>query len=631
MLVGQVLQERYHLVARVHGNADRDTYVALGKLAAPDGDNARIQYILKHFHPPAAQGGPIIEKRLQTAARLQQFNQLSPQMPQLLQYWLEEDQFFVVYEYIDSQNLIGELSGQTEHQVMSLLAEVMEILHPLHQQQIAHGNLHPAQLSRRMTAVSIPAARQDAEPSPPEPLDNPDQRQLILTDVGSLAFTDRQTLGAPHLLDVDMQALGQLAIHSLSRIGEPPEAWRSHTTPQFLALIDRLCADRPPALIEAWVELGKLMQQVLADRPTPIATGNPTAIHTQMDRHLLQGNAPGAIAECTKLIALEPKPLHFHNRGIIYSQELHDYQQAIQDFDTALSLKPDLAHAYKNRAYAHWQLGHLVEAIADYDQSLERLPNLAVVYWERALVHQEMGELPAALADLNQFLIYNPYHGEAYLRRGNLQELRGELALAVADCDQAIACNPAVPAAYFQRGNLRASQQEYTLAIADYSQSLALDAQFAPAYQRRGAIYYQQGEVEKARYDYLQAIGLAPSAALYYQYGLMADDRRMALDSFDRALALEPHRTKIYCQRAAIFQQEGQLDRALADYDRALEFEPESIEALCGRGVVRQKLADYGGASSDYQRAAHLYLDRGQQQDYERLLRVLESLQKAMF
>jgi tetratricopeptide (TPR) repeat protein len=630
MLVGQVLQERYHLVARVHGNADRDTYVALDKSAAPNGDNTRVQYILKHFRPPTEQGGPMLAKRLQTAARIQQFNQLSPQMPQLLQYWLEEDQFFVVYEYIDSQNLIGELSGQTEHQVMSLLAEIMEILHPLHQQQIAHGNLHPAQLSRRMTNKTIPAKPEHSQPDTPGDTDQ-QERQLILTDVGSLAFTDRQTLGEPQLLEVDMQALGQLAVHSLSRIGEPPEVWRSRTTPQFLSLVDRLCADRPPTLLEAWLDLGKLMHQIMTDPPPPTTEEDPAAIHAQMDRHLLQGNARGAIEECTKLIALEPKPLHFHNRGIIYSQELQDYPQAIQDFDMALSLKPDLAHAYKNRAYAHWQLGHLVEAIADYDQSLEHLPNLALVYWERALVHQEMGDIPAALADLNSFLTYNPYHGEAYLRRGNLRELQGELALAVADCDQAIACNPAVAEAYFQRGNLRASQQEYPLAIADYSQSLALDAQFAPAYQRRGAIYYQQGEVDKARYDYLQAIGLAPTAALYYQYGLMADDRRMALDSFDRALALEPHRTKIYCQRAALFQQEGQLDRALADYDRALEFAPESIEALCGRGVVRQKLADYGGASSDYQRAANLYLDRGQQRDYERLLRVLESLQKAMF
>jgi tetratricopeptide (TPR) repeat protein len=631
MLVGQVLQERYHLVARVHGNADRDTYVALDKSALSTGDNAQVQYILKHFHSPAEHGGQMLEKRLQTAARIRQLNHLSPQMPQLLQYWLEEDQFFVAYEYIDSQNLLGEISSQTEHQVMSLLAEIMEILQPLHQQQIAHGNLHPAQLSRRMAEGSIP--RQNPEHSQPTPLGDPDphQRQLILTDVGSLAFTDRQTLGEPHLLDVDMQALGQLAIHSLSRIGEPPEAWRSHTTPQFLALIDQLCAERPPTLMDAWIDLGKLMHQVLANAPAPTTDPDPITIHAQIDRHLLQGNPKGAIEECTKLIALEPKPLHFHNRGIIYSQELHNYQRAIQDFDMALSLKPDLAHAYKNRAYAHWQLGHLVEAIADYDQSLEHLPNLALVYWERALVHQEIGNIPAALADLNRFLTYNPYHGEAYLRRGTLRELQGDLALAVADYDQAIAYHPAVAAAYFQRGNLRASQQEYTLAIADYSQSLALDAQFAPAYQRRGAIYYQQGEVEKARYDYLQAIGLAPSAALYYQYGLMATDRRIALDSFDHALALEPHQAKIYCQRAAIFQQQGQLDRALADYDRAVEFAPESIEALCGRGVVRQKLKDYAGASSDYQRAANLYLDQGQQRDYERLLRVLESLPKAMF
>lgn len=614
MLVGQVLQERYHLVARVHGNADRDTYVALDKSVVPDRDNAGVQYILKHFHPPTAQAESMLAKRLQTAAQIQQCNHLSPQMPQLVAYWQAAEQFFVAYEYIDSQNLTEEISGQTEYQVVALLSEMMEVLQPLHRQQIAHGNLHPAQLSRRIS-----------------------DRQLILTDLGSLAFTDRQTFGDSHLLAQDLQSLGQIAVRALTNPDEPDGFWRSRTSPQFLALVDRLCADRPPSLMEAWLDLGKLMHRFLTEQETVAALDHRTpqehlsAIHQQMDRQLLQGNGAGAIAECNKLIELDPNPLYFHNRGIIYAQELQNYQRAIQDFDTALSLKPNLAHAYKNRAYAHWQLGHLSEAIADYGESLARLPNLASVYWERAIVYQQMSDIPAALADLNQFLTYHPYHGDAYLRRGYLQSLQGELALALADCEQAIAHNPALPAAYFQRGNLRASQREYGLAIADYDQSLALDSQFAPAYQRRGAIYYQQGQVEKARYDYLQAIGLAPSAALYYQYGLMAEDRRIALDSFERALALEPQRTKVYCQRAVIFQQEGQLDRALADYDRALALEPESIEALCGRGLVRQKLADYGGARADYQRAANLYLDRNHQRDYERLLRVLESLPRATF
>jgi tetratricopeptide (TPR) repeat protein len=236
-----------------------------------------------------------------------------------------------------------------------------------------------------------------------------------------------------------------------------------------------------------------------------------------MEQKLMDGDVQGAIEEYTKLIAVQPNPLYFHNRGIIYAQKLQNYQQAIQDYNTAISLNPHLAQAYTDRAYAHWQLGSLVAAIADYDRAI------------------------------------------------------------------------------------------------------SIDPQMAPAYQRRGAIHYQQGALEQARRDYLQAIILAPSAVLYYQYGLIADDDRVAMDSFDRALALDSDFLKAYCQRATLA------------HKKALELSPELVECLCGRGIVRQKMTDYAGAISDYQRAANLYLDRGQQQEYEQLLKVIEALQRAVF
>jgi tetratricopeptide (TPR) repeat protein len=611
MLVGQVLQERYHLVARVHGNVDRDTYVALDKSvgAAPSPDSSRpINYILKHFWPTSEHAGQMLEKRLQAAAQIQQFNHLAPQMPQLLQYWLEEDQLFLAYEYIDSQNLAAELTGWAEFEVIALLAEIVEILQPLHQQQIAHGNLHPSQLSRRTI-----------------------DHQLVITDLGSLALTNRQTFGDPQLLQQDLQALGQIAAQAIGHPNEPSDAWRARVTPQFLALIDRLLAPQPPSLLEAWLHLGKLMHQTIEESPPGAAEIDAAWLHGEVDRQLMAGNAQGAIEVCTRLIALESNPLYFHNRGIIYAQELQNYRRAIQDYDMAISLNPNLAHIYKNRAYAHWQMGSLAAAIADYDHSLQLLPNLAIGYWERGLVYQDLQETSAALANFTQFLEYNPYHTAAYLQRAALYAAEGQPELALADCDRAIESNPALPLAYYQRANCWASQRDYELAIADYDKALALDPQLVAAYQRRGAIHYQQGAVDRARRDYLQAIILAPTAALYYQYGLIADDHRVAMDSFDRALALEPRWVKVYAQRAALAYQDGQWHQALADYTQALEIEPESIDCLRGRGGLRQKMTDYSGAVSDYQRAANLYLDRGQQREYEQLLKVIEALQKAIF
>lgn len=59
MLFGQVLQELYHLVARVHVNPDRDTHVALDKsvVDTQSQENRPIYYILKRFWPHGEEYG----------------------------------------------------------------------------------------------------------------------------------------------------------------------------------------------------------------------------------------------------------------------------------------------------------------------------------------------------------------------------------------------------------------------------------------------------------------------------------------------------------------------------------------------------------------------------------------------
>jgi tetratricopeptide (TPR) repeat protein len=596
MLVGQVLQDRYHVVARVHSNATRDTYLALDKSGATP-----IQYILKCFQVGSENPGGVLEKRLQTAAQIQQFDRLSPQIPSLVQYWLEGEHFLAAYEYVDSLPL--DRATFSEHQMVALLAEIIEVLHPLHQQQIGHGNLHWGQLARQVS-----------------------DQKLMVMDLGSLALLDYPSFSDPRSLRRDLRALGSIGWQAFVG-GDESQGGLSEPVTKFL---ERLLSDdldlQYPSLMTAWLDLGKIMQQMMTDQESP--EFDPQYLKEQMDQHLVAGRPEEAIAHCTKLLEMDPNPLYFHNRGIIYAQELHNYRRAIQDYDTAISLKPNFAHAYKNRAYAQRMLGRLPEAIADYDHSLALLPNLAIGYWERGLAYQDLGESPAATADFTTFLSYNAYHAEAYVQRAIAAQHMGEIPAAMADYEQAIQCNPELALAYYHRADCQASQGDFAAAIADYDRTLKLSPQWAAAYQRRGAIHYQQGAIDLARQDYQQALALEPTATLHYQYGLMAPDPAAAKESFDQALELDPHLIKAYLQRGSLTRRAGDLDRAFADYSKGLELDGESIDCLCGRAIVRQELQDYGGAISDYQRAAHLCLDRGRQQEYEKLLKILESLQR---
>ncbi len=59
------------------------------------------------------------------------------------------------------------------------------------------------------------------------------------------------------------------------------------------------------------------------------------------------------------------------------------YQSAISDYDTAIRLKPDFAHAYFNRGRAKSELGQHTTAIADYDAVIQLKPDDAKAYYSR--------------------------------------------------------------------------------------------------------------------------------------------------------------------------------------------------------------------------------------------------------
>jgi tetratricopeptide (TPR) repeat protein len=626
MLVGQILQERYHLIAQISHNEFQATYLALDGSAPAN--SAAAKYIIKHF--PALQQETA--HSLAIAAQIQEFNHISDRFPPLQDYWLYQNQLFLAYQYIDNQALATELIPKKmwpEKFVIGVIAEIMEVLQPLHQQGFGHGNLQLSQLARR----------------------EPD-RQIILTDTGLVRLTMVPTqIDEGQLIQQDLQAIGHLAIQLLTGVkikqlidAQGHLAWRKRTNcgDEFATIIDQLITNDPAqkwsTVLPAWLKLSQIMNRILTQRQIsdPQLMTDPNSLDIsqlkkQADQKFLKGDAAGSIADYSKLIELDPQAFHYHNRGIIYAHELQDYEHALQDYNQTLSLKPDFPSAHQNRANVHRWMGNLSAALDDYNHCIQLLPNLAVIYWERGLTHQKMGNLTAAIDDYSKFLSYQPYHDLAYYQRGNVYQQLGNPAAALADYDRAIQINPQSAKAHYNRGTFHYQQADLNAALTNYSQAIELDPRMAIAYQQRGWIYQQQGDLVNALADYQQASNLAPSADIYHQTGLLNSELGnldAALTDYNQALAINPQMVKTYNNRGIIKRRQGDLLGAMNDYGQGLSIEPESLDCLRNRGIARQELKDYAGAISDYRRAANLHLSHGQQPEYEKVLTMINTLQR---
>ena len=73
-------------------------------------------------------------------------------IPRLLAYFEEENEFYLVQEYIKGQTLETELISErpvTEEQVIIILQELLEILQFVHDRNVIHRDIKPANIIRR--------------------------------------------------------------------------------------------------------------------------------------------------------------------------------------------------------------------------------------------------------------------------------------------------------------------------------------------------------------------------------------------------------------------------------------------------------------------------------------------------
>jgi FOG: WD40 repeat len=98
-----------------------------------------------------------IELFQQEAQRIQALGENNPHIPTLYAYFEEDQQLYLVQEYIEGQNLLQELQGQglwSEKQIKNLLLELLPILQDIHSKQVIHRDIKPENIMRRSRSGS---------------------------------------------------------------------------------------------------------------------------------------------------------------------------------------------------------------------------------------------------------------------------------------------------------------------------------------------------------------------------------------------------------------------------------------------------------------------------------------------
>lgn len=217
-MIGKLLDHRYQVIRVLATGGFGQTYIA-EDTRRPGNPIC----VVKHLKPVSTD-----QKIFETAKRL--FNSEAEtlerlgnhdQVPRLLAYFDENQEFFLVQEYIDGHTISEELiPGQpwSQNQVMQLLLEVLGVLEFVHQQGVIHRDIKPDNIIRRTADYKLVLVDFGAVKQLRSPLVSVGAHPTATVAIGTPGYMPtEQGQGKPRP-NSDIYSLGIIAIQALTGI-----------------------------------------------------------------------------------------------------------------------------------------------------------------------------------------------------------------------------------------------------------------------------------------------------------------------------------------------------------------------------------------------------------------------------
>jgi len=322
-----------------------------------------------------------------------------------------------------------------------------------------------------------------------------------------------------------LAANAHLALSRAYRLSGSPE--------QGKAVAQRLIATFPdsPLLPDAYFEVGEC-QWALREFEAAAATASklveqwpdsplvPDALYQRGCAEAGLCHDDQALQCFERAIQVKPElPEAYVGRGYVYLRK-DDVDKAFRDFDKAIELNPDYAEAHASHGWANLKNEDYQAALDDFNRAIELKETLGDAYSGRAWIHVHRQDVDRAMDEFNKTLELDAAHDGAYRGRGFIYWAKGDLKKALADFDEAIRLFPNEAASYVLRGDLywaryevSANEDDLDRAIAEYTKAIQNAPSKPLAYNKRGCAYLLKGNLDKANADLETVATLAESAS----------------------------------------------------------------------------------------------------------------------
>ena len=215
-MLGKTLSGRYQIVKHLGGGGFGQTYLAEDKQLP-----GNPLCVVKQLKPKATDPGTLEVARRLFDREAQVLYKLGKhdRIPQLLAHFEEEQEFYLVQEFIEGDEVKQELpigKQLPETEVTALLHEILKILEFVHQQDVIHRDIKPSNLIRRkqdgkIVLIDFGAVKQVST----QALASEGETTLTIA-IGSPGYMANEQLGGKPRFSSDIYAVGMLGIQAVT-------------------------------------------------------------------------------------------------------------------------------------------------------------------------------------------------------------------------------------------------------------------------------------------------------------------------------------------------------------------------------------------------------------------------------
>ncbi len=216
-------------------------------------------------------------------------------------------------------------------------------------------------------------------------------------------------------------------------------------------------------------------------------------------------------------------------------------------------------------------------------------PGNAELFYKRSQIFMQKKNVRQAFDDISKAVALDSTRYDYYLQLADVSFKGLQIQKSIDAFKKAIALEPKNKEAHLKLSELYLYIKAYPQCLAEANEALEIDKNIAKAYFIKGFAYKETADTPRAVSSFQTAVEIQSDYYdAYIQLGNIQAARRnkIALQYYNNALRILPSSTEALYNRGLLYQDMGELDKAVQDYNSILVIDRNYADAHYNLGYI---------------------------------------------